>query len=100
MKAADTEVSKESRDARVKKAPVETSELESEFAMAQLSWHHEQRKISTGESGLRMRKKKGTTSYRLTSGSSEYSCEKTALYFYMVDARSLQYSQAKPSVTA
>ena len=40
------------------------------FGPAQLAWHHVQRKIRTGESGLRMRGRKKTASYRSTSGSS------------------------------
>ena len=51
VKAADIEISKEGRDARVKKGPAEPSEPESELHSAThipfRAWYHERRKIRT-----------------------------------------------------
>ena len=80
VKEADIEFSEEGRDARVKGAPADPSELWS----ASLSATHipfrarcsvcvasrAKADPRSRESGLRMGKRKGTTSYRSTSGSS------------------------------
>ena len=60
VQAADIEISKEGPVARVKKAPAGPGELESEPG-AWLAWHHDQRQIRTGESGLKLRRRQGTT---------------------------------------
>ena len=110
VKAVDIEINKEGRDARVKKTPEEPSELESELHSAThipfRAWYfacvasRAKEDLHWRKRGLRLCRRQGTTSYRLTSGSSVTIQLDRRLRHTASLARCLQFSRAKRSVTA